>query len=999
MPHSAAQARKHGKADGRGRVDTQQERSKLAKTERQSGNPGGHMDKSEKPTAKELKDRGASRRRRSSPSTGGTRGFPITRYFTEAGRHPYDEAKWELRTAAITGEGGQVYFEQKDVEIPVTWSQMATNVVVQKYFRGVLGTPSRERSVRQLIDRVANTITSWGTKQGYFPSDAEATIFSDELKHLLVEQKMAFNSPVWFNVGVEAHPQCSACFINSVEDTMESILGLAKTEGMLFKYGSGTGTNLSTIRSSKELLNGGGQASGPVSFMKGFDAFAGVIKSGGKTRRAAKMVILNGDHPDIVEFIECKLSEEKKAWALIDAGYDGSFTGEAYASVFFQNSNNSVRVTDEFMEAVEQDRAWHTRAVLTGAIAETHTARSLWRKIAEAAWQCGDPGLQFDTTINEWHTSKNTARINASNPCSEYMYLDDSACNLASLNLRKFQDADGDLDVESYKRAVELTILAQEILVDNAKYPTDRIRDNSFAFRPLGLGYANLGALLMSRGLPYDSDAGRAYAGAITALMCGHAYATSAKIARDVTGPFDGYPVNKEPFLGVMEKHRRAVDKIDAAYVPYDLMTAARESWDETLSIGREHGFRNGQVTVLAPTGTIGFMMDCDTTGIEPDIALVKYKRLVGGGMLKIVNKTVPEALARLGYDPAQVQRIIAHIDTEDTIEGAADLKDEHLAVFDCAFRAQNGSRSIHHMGHLKMMGAAQPFLSGAISKTVNLPNECSVEDIEQSYLQAWKMGLKAVAVYRDGCKRSQPLSTARKSNADGTLAQNVMKVEPENPIAALFDPSLTPEELVHRVAAHANPKGAPVAVRRRLPDERRSITHKFSIAGHDGYMHVGMYEDGTPGEIFIRMAKEGSTISGLMDSFATAVSLALQHGVPIRLLVDKFSFTRFEPSGWTGNQDIPRASSIMDYLFRWLGAKFLSTRPPEQLDLPVETSALVETAVVLATPVVSAAGGAGPTTWQQESDAPACHECGSIMVRSGACYKCHNCGATSGCS
>src|SRR5581483_5862559 len=556
------------------------------------------------------------------------RGMTVPRFFTRAGVHPFDEMQWKLRTTAITGEGGQVFFEQKDVEVPAGWSQMATNVVVQKYFRGAIGTPARERSVKQLIGRVVDTITGWGTKQHYFATDADAATFAAELKHLLVEQKMSFNSPVWFNVGVEQHPQCSACFINSVDDSMESILGLAKTEGMLFKYGSGTGTNLSPIRSSKELLNGGGTASGPVSFMKGFDAFAGVIKSGGKTRRAAKMVILNADHPDVVEFIDCKSSEEKKAWALIDAGYDGSFTGEAYGSVFFQNSNNSVRVTDEFMDAVRHDRVWHTRAVLTGAIVETHRARDLWRKIAEAAWQCGDPGLQFDTTVNDWHTSRNTARINASNPCSEYMYLDDSACNLASLNLRKFQKADGELDIEAYKRAVEITILAQEIIVDNAKYPSEKIAANSHAFRPRGLGYANLGALLMSRGLPYDSDAGRAYAGAVTSLMCGHAYATSAKIARDVTGPFDGYPVNKEPFLGVMEKHRRHVDKIDHALVPYELMNAARDAWDETLTVGREFGFRNGQVTVLAPTGTIGFMMDCDTTGIEPDIALVKYKRL-----------------------------------------------------------------------------------------------------------------------------------------------------------------------------------------------------------------------------------------------------------------------------------------------------------------------------------------------------------------------------------
>jgi ribonucleoside-diphosphate reductase alpha chain len=928
---------------------------------------------------------------RNAPAT--ARGMTVSRYFTRPGVDPFDQVTWELRTAAITGEGGQVFFEQKDVETPSAWSQMATNVVVQKYFRGVVGTPSRERSVKQLIGRVVDTITGWGTKQHYFATDVDAASFADELKHLLVEQKMSFNSPVWFNVGVEQHPQCSACFINSVDDSMESILGLAKTEGMLFKYGSGTGTNLSPIRSSRELLNGGGTASGPVSFMKGFDAFAGVIKSGGKTRRAAKMVILNVEHPDIVDFVNCKVNEEKKAWALIDAGYDGSFTGEAYASVFFQNSNNSVRVTDEFMDAVRHDRVWHTKSVTTGAIVETHRARELWRQIAEAAWQCGDPGLQFDTTCNDWHTSKNSGRINASNPCSEYMYLDDSACNLASLNLRKFQTENGMLDVEAFKRAVEITVLAQEIIVDNAKYPSEKIEANSHAFRPLGLGYANLGATLMSLGLPYDSDPGRAYAGAITALMCGHAYATSAKIARDVTGPFEGYPVNREPFLSVMEKHRRHVDKIDGAFVPYELMTAARESWDDTLKVGREFGFRNGQVTVLAPTGTIGFMMDCDTTGIEPDIALVKYKRLVGGGMLKIVNKTVPEALMRLGYSDEEVKKIVDYINEQDTIEGAPGLKDEHLAVFDCAFRPQDGERSIQYMGHIKMMAAAQPFLSGAISKTVNLPNDCTVEDIEGAYLESWRLGLKAVAVYRDGCKRSQPMSTSKKQNKDGTLGG-------AQAAATLFDAyaGLTPEELVVKVAAQANPKGAPVAVRRKLPDERQSLTHKFSIADHDGYITVGLYENGMPGEIFIRMAKEGSTISGLMDSFATAISLALQHGVPLKLLVDKFSHTRFEPSGWTGNPDISRASSIMDYIFRWLGRKFMAVPPPEQLQLPVdEVKPIAATSTLMVEAKATVVNLQG--TWAQESDAPPCHECGTIMVRSGACYKCLNCAATSGCS
>jgi ribonucleoside-diphosphate reductase alpha chain len=838
-------------------------------------------------------------------------GLTVRRYFTKPGDDGFTNVQWELRTAAITGENGKSVFEQRDVEVPKSWTQTATNVVVQKYFRGVVGTPQRERSVKQLISRVADTISNWGRKDGFFANEESARVFNAELKHLLVEQKMAFNSPVWFNVGVEAEPQCSACFINSVEDTMESILGLAKTEGMLFKYGSGTGTNLSPIRSSKELLNGGGTASGPVSFMRGFDAFAGVIKSGGKTRRAAKMVILNVEHPDIEEFIWCKSKEEKKAWTLIDAGYDGSFDGEAYKSVFFQNSNNSVRVTDDFMEAVQKDREFSMRSVKDGVAVETKKARDLWRGIAEAAWECGDPGLQYDTTINAWHTSANSARINASNPCSEYMYLDDSACNLASLNLRKFVRATndegmssgaGEFDVESFKRAVELTITAQEIVVGNAKYPTPKIAENSHKYRPLGLGYANLGALLMSRGLPYDSKEARAYAGAITSVMTGWAYRTSALISRDVTGPFEGYAINEEPFLGVMKKHRAHVDKIETRHVPDDLMSAARGAWDEAISLGKEHGFRNGQATVLAPTGTIGFMMDCDTTGIEPDIALIKYKRLVGGGMIKIVNNTMSEALAKLGYSDDQIKAIIDYVHTEETIEGAPGLKDEHLAVFDCAFRAANGTRSIHYMGHIRMMAAAQPFISGAISKTVNLPTDATVEDVQDAYLESWKQGLKAVAIYRDGCKRTQPLST---SKTDPGLAK------------AVAAPTVSIAEVPVK-------NGPPAAVRRKLPDERQSLTHKFSIAGHEGYIHVGLYETGEPGEIFVKMAKEGSTISGLMDSFATAISLALQHGVPLRLIVDKFSRTRFEPYGFTENPEIPRASSIMDYLFRWLGAKFV---------------------------------------------------------------------------
>jgi ribonucleoside-diphosphate reductase alpha chain len=941
------------------------------------------------------------------------RGIKVRRYFTAPGDDGFAGVDWELRTAAITGENGKMVFEQRDVEVPKSWSQTATNVVVQKYFRGIVGTPERERSVRQLISRVADTITNWGKSSGraggYFADDESARVFNAELKHLLVEQKMAFNSPVWFNVGIEAEPQCSACFINSVNDTMESILGLAKTEGMLFKYGSGTGTNLSPIRSSRELLQGGGTASGPVSFMRGFDAFAGVIKSGGKTRRAAKMVMLDIDHPDIEEFIWCKGKEERKAWTLIDAGYDGSFDGEAYKSIFFQNSNNSVRVTDDFMEAVEKDRDWTTRAVRDGSPVDTMKARKLWREIAEAAWMCGDPGLQFDTTINDWHTSSGTARINASNPCSEYMYLDDSACNLASLNLRKFVGKDGDvtanggeMDIEAFRRAVEITTLGQEIIVGNAKYPTEKIRDNSLKFRPLGLGYANLGALLMSRGLPYDSAPARAYAGAITALMTGWGYRTSAVIARDVTGPFAGYAENREPFMGVMKKHRRQVDKIDAAYVPVELMNAARDAWDQTLAIGKDHGYRNGQATVLAPTGTIGFMMDCDTTGIEPDIALIKYKRLVGGGMIKIVNNTLTEALDKLGYDEPQVKAITEYVDTEETIEGAPGLKPEHLPVFDCAFRAANGTRSIHYQGHIRMMAAAQPFISGAISKTVNLPPDATVEDVQEAYLESWKQGLKAVAIYRDGCKRTQPLST---SKTDPGLVKGGVGVG--------AGASTTTAEPVRN--------GPPAAVRKKLPDERQSFTHKFSIAGHEGYIHVGLYETGEPGEIFVKMAKEGSTISGLMDSFATAISLALQHGVPMRLLCDKFARTRFEPYGFTENPDIPRVSSIMDYLFRWLGGKFVKQAAP--VEAPVSPTASDELArvgeVVAAAAKVEVidmsakpngqnghghANGNGHTgngnySFIARSDAPTCPECGSIMIPNGSCHKCVNCGTTSGCS
>ena len=822
---------------------------------------------------------------------GGLSGIEYARFFTREGIDPFDEVEWDVRAAVIGNEKGNVVFEQRDVEIPKFWSQQATNIVVSKYFRGTIGTPERERSVKQLIGRVVDTITMWARAQKYFASEDDLQGFSDDLKHLLVYQKAAFNSPVWFNCGFEKAPQCSACFINAVQDTMESILGLAKTEGMLFKFGSGTGSNLSAIRSSKELLAGGGTASGPVSFMKGFDAFAGVIKSGGKTRRAAKMVILNAEHPDIVEFINCKVEEEKKAWALIDAGYDGSFTGPAYASVFFQNSNNSVRVTDEFMRAVLDDGDWTTKAVRDGAPMETYKARDLMRQIAEATHMCGDPGMQFDTTVNDWHTCPNTARINASNPCSEYMFLDDSACNLASINLMKFLTGDdGELDAVAFEAACRTMITAQEILVDNSSYPTPAIAKNSHDYRPLGLGYANLGALLMSRGLPYDSDSGRDYAAAITALMHGAAFAQSAKIARDHGGPFAGYEKNREPLLRVMRKHRAALKDIDKTHVPKDLFEAAKDVWDEVIELGEQHGYRNAQATVLAPTGTIGFMMDCDTTGVEPDIALVKYKKLVGGGLMKIVNQTVPMALKKLGYSAQQVKDIIEYIDEHETIEGAPHLKDKDLPVFDCAFKPARGVRSIHYMGHIKMMGAVQPFISGAICKTVNVPKDATVEEIEQAYIDSWRMGAKAVSIYRDGSKRTQPLNTSK----DKT---------PGSP----------------------GVPATPAPRRRKLPDERHAITHKFDIAGHEGYITVGLYEDGQPGELFLVMAKEGSTISGFADAFAQAISYALQYGVPLQDLVDKFSHVRFEPSGMTKNPDVRFAKSIVDYIFRWMAAKFLS--------------------------------------------------------------------------
>jgi ribonucleoside-diphosphate reductase alpha chain len=908
-------------------------------------------------------------------------GLAFARFFTDAGVDPFDEVEWDLRAAVIGNERGEVVFEQRDVEMPKSWSQQATNIVVSKYFRGQLGTPERERSVKQLIGRVVDTITNWGRTNKYFASEEDLQAFSDDLKHILVYQKAAFNSPVWFNCGFEKAPQCSACFINSVQDTMDSILTLARTEGMLFKFGSGTGTNLSPIRSSRELLAGGGTASGPVSFMKGYDAFAGVIKSGGKTRRAAKMVILNADHPDIVEFINCKVEEEKKAWALIDAGYDGSFTGPAYSSVFFQNSNNSVRVTDDFMRAVMDDAEWETHAVTSGDVVDTYKARDLMQLIAEGTHICGDPGMQFDTTINEWHTCPETDRIYASNPCSEYMFLNDSACNLASINLMKFVKVVGEdpnnieFDAVGYKAAIRTLITAQEIIVDNASYPSPSIEKNSHAYRPLGLGYANLGALLMSRGLPYDSDAGRDYSAALTALMTGEAYAQSARIARDQGGPFSGYDANRVPFLRVMRKHRDSMRDINARNVPPDLYQAARSSWDDAVELGEEFGYRNAQATVLAPTGTIGFMMDCDTTGVEPDIALVKYKKLVGGGLMKIVNQTVPMALRKLGYTPVQIDAIVEYIDKNETIEGAPGLRESHLAVFDCAFKAAKGQRSIHYMGHIKMMGATQPFISGAISKTVNVPKDASVDEVMQAYIQSWKLGAKAISIYRDGSKRMQPLNTSRDKTA-AELAQAAVQMVTQ-------------------------------PVRRKLPDERQAITHKFDIQGHEGYITVGLFESGQPGEIFLVMAKEGSTISGFADAFAQAISYALQYGVPLQALVDKFSHVRFEPSGMTRNPEIRFAKSIVDYIFRWMASKFLS--PEAQFDAGVNglereenghVHSVTGAAPSRATPAAAPLAPATPfSTIQNQEDAPPCSTCGSIMIRSGACYKCVNCGNTSGCA
>jgi ribonucleoside-diphosphate reductase alpha chain len=892
------------------------------------------------------------------------------RFFTIPGRDPFEEIDWELRDALIPGKDGPA-FEQRDVEFPKFWSQTATNIVAQKYFRGRLASPERERSVKQMIGRIVDTIGRWGRAGGYFADDDEAETFEAELKAILVNQIASFNSPVWFNVGFEERPQCSACFILSIEDSMESILDWIRREGIIFRGGSGSGVNLSHLRSSKEQLSKGGYASGPVSFMRGADASAGTIKSGGKTRRAAKMVVLDVDHPDVEEFIWCKAREERKARVLEAAGYDMSLDSPDWASIQYQNANNSVRVTDAFMEAVVEGKEWNLTARTDGTVIETTDARALLRQIAEAAWECADPGVQYDTTINSWHTLPNTGRINASNPCSEYMSIDDSACNLASLNLMKFRREDGSFDVDGFAHAVDVMFLAQEILVGYSSYPTPEIERNAKAYRQLGLGYANLGALLMADGLPYDSDEGRAYAAAITALMTGRGYRKSAEVAKRM-GAFAGYQPNAAAMLGVIAKHRAAVGNIEHAHaVPEELLTAARRAWDDALDLGEVAGFRNAQATVLAPTGTISFMMDCDTTGVEPDFSLVKSKKLVGGGEITIVNKTVPMALEKLGYAPREIEEIVAFIDERNTVVGAPYVKTEHYPVFDCAI----GERAIHYVGHVKMMGAVQPFISGAISKTVNLPEETTVDEVAQLLVESWQLGVKAIAVYRDNCKVAQPLSGKDKEGAAPTLA-------------------LSP------AATGVHPQ------RRRLPEDRTEIGRKFKVGDYEGYIHVGLYEDGTPGDIFVDIAKEGTTLAGLMNSFMISVSLGLQYGVPLEVYVSKFSHMRFEPSGMTNDADIRVAKSIVDYIFRWMGKKFLTSDQQEEAGiLTPEVKARLAAAYAAAPDAGSAAAAveAAPpgqtalfNSWE---DAVECAKCGGRMVRTGSCYTCRDCGTNTGCS
>ena len=979
----------------------------------------------------------------------------IERTFSAEGINPFDRVKWEKRTAEITDDRGKVVFKQKDVEVPEFWSQLATKVVVSKYFYGEQNTPERESSVRQLIHRVCRTIADWGVKDGYF-SQEDGEVFYNELVFLSVNQYGAFNSPVWFNVGLYHqygvgknstrgnwrfnpesgqcerpatqydYPQCSACFIQSVEDNMESIMNLASSEAMLFKFGSGTGTDLTPLRSKREKLSGGGRPSGPLSFLKVYDQVAGIVKSGGKTRRAAKMNTIRDWHGDIEDFIDCKSLEEKKAGALIAQGYDSSFNGEAYGSVKFQNENLSIRVSDEFMQAAVDGREWWTKAVTTGKPLEKKNASDLLQKIAMGAWTCGDPGLQYDGTIQKWHTYKGTEAIHSTNPCSEYVFLNNTACNLASLNLVKFKNADGLFDSKRFRAAVRVYLTAQEILVDNSSYPIARIAENSHVFRTLGLGYANLGSLVMSYGLPYDSDEARSLTGAITAIMTGEAYAQSARKAQ-IKGPFKGYKdarcagveknaakANVEPMQQVVAQHRQEVEKIQR-YPKFEyLLATSRECWDEAIALGKKHGYRNAQVTVLAPTGTISFFMDSDTTGIEPDIALVKYKILAGGGNLKIVNQTVPEALTGLGYKGDEIRRIIDHVEAYDTIEdvaltaddaivkssarqkgdvAASGLKPEHLPVFDCAFKAARGTRSLHYTAHLKVMSAAQPFISGAISKTVNVPNNCTADEIRNVYIEAWRMGLKCVAIYRDGSKMSQPLNTAKQATEEAeTLKQTVAKLQTEiDSLRALI--------------------GQPV--RRRMADTRTSITHKFDIAGHEGYFTVGLYDDGTPGEMFITMSKEGSTIGGLMDTIATLTSVSLQYGVPLQDLVRKFANQRFEPSGYTKNPQIRLATSLVDYIFRWMGINFIpgygdnakgngDGTPAGHTIKPLHAELTAVRAVAPLSATVPAGAGVSAISESVahfQMDAPFCSECGTRLVRSGSCFRCPNCGTSLGCS
>jgi ribonucleoside-diphosphate reductase alpha chain len=891
----------------------------------------------------------------------------VRRYFTIPGRDPFDEIEWESRDAFIPGKERPA-FDQKGVEFPRFWSQTATNIVAQKYFRGRMSSPERESSVRQMIGRVVDTTGRWGREGGYFATDEEAETFEAELKAILVNQLAAFNSPVWFNVGFEERPQCSACFILSIEDSMDSILDWIRREGVIFRGGSGSGVNLSRLRSSKEQLSKGGHASGPVSFMRGADASAGTIKSGGKTRRAAKMVVLDVDHPDILEFVWCKAREEEKARVLESAGYDMSLDSPDWSSIQYQNANNSVRVSDSFMQAVESDSDWNLTARVDGSVVETMKARDLLHQIADAAWRCADPGVQYDTTINSWHTLPNTGRINASNPCSEYMSIDDSACNLASLNLMKFRREDGELDVEAFEHACDVVFLAQEILVGNSSYPTPEIERNAKAYRQLGLGYANLGALLMARGLPYDSDEGRAYAAAITALMTGRAYRKSAEIAARM-GPFAGYRPNAAAMIGVIAKHRASVGNIaETDTIPADLLSAARKAWDDALDLGEVNGYRNAQATVLAPTGTISFMMDCDTTGVEPDFSLVKSKKLVGGGEITIVNKTVPLGLEKLGYAPTEVDQIVAYIDERNTIVGAPFVKTEHYPVFDCAI----GERAVHHSGHVRMMGAIQPFISGAISKTVNLPESTTVDEVAQVYLDAWRLGVKAIAIYRDNCKVAQPLS-GKSDKAQGVLA-------PAGGVAV------------------AAPK------RRRLPDDRTEVGRKFRVGEYEGYIHVGVFEDGTAGDIFVDIAKEGTTLAGLMNSFMISVSLGLQYGVPLEVYVSKFAHMRFEPSGPTNDPDIRNAKSIVDYVFRWMGKKFLTVDQQEEIGiLSPEVRARLSAAYAAGAPEVVDFDAPMPTPGQTalfntHEDAIECSRCGGRMVRAGTCYTCRDCGTSTGC-